>query len=196
MDGGPGHAGVASSAKDVARTVAAVRAARARADVVVVDLHWGTEQVACPTPVQTRWRARRRAGADVVVGSHAHVLLGAGLLGGAYVAYGLGNFVFYATSPAQQASGVLTLTLSGRTVTSSSWAPARISGGVPVPLTGAAATAGRLLGATARVHGPEPRALTGPAPPQRATRLAGCRGRVFGLCLMRAGWPASARRQT
>ncbi len=194
---GAGTPGLAS-AKDVARTVAAVRAARALADVVVVVLHWGTEQVACPTGAQTSLaRALVDAGADVVVGSHAHVLLGGGFLGKAYVDYGLGNFVFYATSPVQQASGVLTLTLSGRTVTSAAWAPARISSGLPLPLTGAAATAASaVVGATARVHGLERRTLTGPPPRQRATRLAGCRGRVFGLWFVRAGWPASARRQT
>ena len=34
-------------------------------------------------------------GADLVVGSHAHVLQGDGRLGTGYVAYGLGNFAWY-----------------------------------------------------------------------------------------------------
>ena len=80
------------------------------------------------------------AGADIVVGSHAHVQLGAGRLGAGYVDYGLGNFVFYANgSSAVTRSGVLLLTVTGRTVNAARWVPAQIEGGIPVPLTGEAA---------------------------------------------------------
>ena len=48
-------------------------------------------------------RALSDAGADVVVGSHAHVVQGTGMLGDTYVAYGLGNFVWY-TSGSEAAS--------------------------------------------------------------------------------------------
>jgi len=130
-----------ASAKDVPKLVAAVRAARSTADVVVVNLHWGTEMHSCPTPAQTSLaRSLADAGADVVVGSHAHVLLGAGRLDRTYVDYGLGNFVFYARSGPTLESGVLTLTLYGRDVRQAVWSPARISGGVPIPLHGAAAS--------------------------------------------------------
>ncbi len=138
---GPDKPGLAS-AKDVPRMLDAVRAARASADVVVVYLHWGTEMHSCPTDAQQNLaKAVAAAGADVIVGSHAHVLLGGGRLGASYVDYGLGNFVFYARSGPTLSSGVLTLTLDGRTVRSARFDPARISGGVPVPLTGAAAAA-------------------------------------------------------
>ena len=120
----------------------AVRAARQVADTVVVDLHWGTEQVTCPTPTQRDLAPQLvAAGADVVVGSHAHVLLGAGYLDKAYVDYGLGNFVFYAGGGPGAQSGVLTLTVRGRAVSDPTWTPAVISGGVPRPLDGAAADA-------------------------------------------------------
>ena len=79
-------------------------------------------------------------GANVVVGSNAHVLLGGGRLGGAYVDYGLGNFVFYAQGGTAAQSGVLTLTVRGRAVTAHRWSPATIFGGVPYPLTGSAAS--------------------------------------------------------
>lgn len=136
---GAGKPGLAS-AKNEDRLIAAVRAARAMADVVVVDLHWGTELVACPT-VRQRLLAGKlaQAGADVIVGSHAHVLLGGGWMQGAYVDYGLGNFVFYAHTPATQESGVLMLTVQGRGVTAAQWTPAQIRSGLPRPLTGAAA---------------------------------------------------------
>lgn len=138
---GPGKPGLAS-AKEVPRLLAAVRTARSRADVVVVYLHWGTEMHSCPTGVQTELAdALARAGADVIVGSHAHVLLGGGTMGGSYIHYGLGNFVFYARSGPTLESGVLTLTLRGREVREARWSPARISGGVPVPLEGSAARA-------------------------------------------------------
>jgi poly-gamma-glutamate synthesis protein (capsule biosynthesis protein) len=75
----------------------------------------------------------------VVVGSHAHVLLGGGYLRGAYVHYGLGNFVFYSRGGVTAQSGVLLLTLRGRAVTKAQWVPAVISGGIPLPLAGAAA---------------------------------------------------------
>jgi len=129
-----------ASAYDEKRLLAAVRAARAEADTVVVDLHWGRELEGCPIDRQRALAPKLvAAGADVVVGSHAHVLLGGGYLRGAYVHYGLGNFVFYSRGGVTAQSGVLLLTLRGRAVTKAQWVPAVISGGIPVPLAGAAA---------------------------------------------------------
>ncbi|MCL9760763.1 CapA family protein [Frankia sp. AiPa1] len=139
---GPGKPGLAS-AKQVDKLVTAVRAARSTADTVIVFLHWGVEQQQCPaTPQRTLEPLLTAAGADIVVGSHAHVLLGGGWASdGAYVDYGLGNFVFYASGSGHNTeSGVLRLTVAGRAVTGADWVPARISGGAPRPLTGAAAT--------------------------------------------------------
>jgi poly-gamma-glutamate synthesis protein (capsule biosynthesis protein) len=134
---GPGKPGLASAYQE-SRLLAAVRAARRAADTVVVFLHWGREGGTCPIPRQRALAPRLvAAGADVVVGSHAHVLLGAGFLDGAYVSYGLGNFVFYARGGLGAQTGVLTLTVRGRAVTGVRWTPAVISGGVPIPLDGA-----------------------------------------------------------
>jgi poly-gamma-glutamate capsule biosynthesis protein CapA/YwtB (metallophosphatase superfamily) len=135
-DGKPGLA----SAYQVDRLVAAVRAARRVADTVIVDLHWGKELSRCPIERQRELAPKLvRAGADVVVGSHAHVLLGGGYLGPAYVDYGLGNFVFYSSGGVTAQSGVLTLTVRGRAVTKAAWTPATISGGVPIPMNGSSA---------------------------------------------------------
>jgi poly-gamma-glutamate synthesis protein (capsule biosynthesis protein) len=135
-DGKPGLA----SAYLVDRLLATVRAARRTADTVVVDLHWGKELSRCPIERQRELAPKLvKAGADVVVGSHAHVLLGGGYLGPAYVDYGLGNFVFYASGGAAAQSGVLTLTARGRAVTKSTWTPAVISGGIPIPMDGSSA---------------------------------------------------------
>jgi poly-gamma-glutamate capsule biosynthesis protein CapA/YwtB (metallophosphatase superfamily) len=130
-----------ASAYEEARLLASVRAARQSADTVVVDLHWGRELVNCPIDRQRALAPKLvAAGADVVVGSHAHILLGGGYLRGAYVHYGLGNFVFYSRGGLTAQSGVLLLTLRGRAITASRWVPATISGGIPLPLQGAAAT--------------------------------------------------------
>jgi poly-gamma-glutamate capsule biosynthesis protein CapA/YwtB (metallophosphatase superfamily) len=135
-DGKPGLA----SAYQTERLLTTVREARRSADTVVVDLHWGRELSQCPIERQRELAPKLvKAGADVLVGSHAHVLLGGGYLGPAYVDYGLGNFVFYARGGAAAQSGVLTLTVRGRAVTKASWTPAVISAGVPVPTTGSAA---------------------------------------------------------
>ena len=136
-DGKPGMA----SAYEEARLLAAVRDARQSADTVVVDLHWGRELVNCPIDRQRALAPKLvAAGADVVVGSHAHILLGGGYLRGAYVHYGLGNFVFYSRGGLTAQSGVLLLTTQGRAITASRWVPAVISGGIPIPLQGADAT--------------------------------------------------------
>jgi hypothetical protein len=135
------QAGVAS-AYDEDDLVSSVQEARKDNDTVIVFLHWGTETQQCPNSVQEPLaRALVQAGADIVVGSHAHVQLGAGYLGSALVDYGLGNLAFYDTSPPETYSGALHVTITGRHVDSYSWRPAEISGGLPVPLSGAAATA-------------------------------------------------------
>ena len=136
----PTSGGVAS-AHDVARTVAAVQAARADSDTIVVYLHWGNEGDTCPTAAQkTLAQQLVDAGADVVVGSHAHRQQGAGRLGTAFVDYGLGNFVWYNESGDSGTTGVLLVTVTGRDTDSYQWVPARIRGGVPTPLVGSAAT--------------------------------------------------------
>jgi poly-gamma-glutamate synthesis protein (capsule biosynthesis protein) len=107
--------------------------------VVVVYLHWGTELLSCPDSRQPPVaRALARAGADVVVGSHAHVLLGSGWLGRTYVNYGLANFVWYHNRRPE--SGVLQLRIKDGKVVGDTWVPAFIEpSGVPAPLTGEAA---------------------------------------------------------
>jgi poly-gamma-glutamate synthesis protein (capsule biosynthesis protein) len=129
-----------ASAYDVNDLVAAVEAARRTADTVIVYLHWGTELDACPNPLQEPLaQVLVQAGADIIVGTHAHVLLGAGYLGSAYVDYGLGNFAFYDNSPPENASGSLVITVTGRHIDSATWRPAEIVDDLPQPLSGSAA---------------------------------------------------------
>lgn len=137
----PGKLGLAS-ARDTERLLRAVREAREEADTVVVFAHYGQERNDCPIERQvTLTEQLVDAGADVVVGSHAHVLLGGGWMQDAYVHYGLGNFLWYSSGGEGSRTGVLTLTVQGRSVTEAQWTPARIAGGQTSPLTGAPAQA-------------------------------------------------------
>jgi poly-gamma-glutamate synthesis protein (capsule biosynthesis protein) len=127
-----------ASAKDVPRLLRAVREARTTSDTVVVFLHWGVELASCPSHDQRRLAKQlAAAGADVVVGSHAHRLLGAGRLGSSFVAYGLGNFAWYSSASGVTAeTGVVLVSVTGRRVNGYRFEPARIANGSPYPLTG------------------------------------------------------------
>jgi poly-gamma-glutamate synthesis protein (capsule biosynthesis protein) len=115
---------------------------RPEVDTLVVFLHWGTEETWCASAEQQDLAtALLGAGADIIVGSHAHRVFGAGKVGPALVAYGLGNFVYWREDGESGRSGVLKVTATGREVDDYSWVPARITDGVPVPETGAAADA-------------------------------------------------------
>ena len=129
-----------ASAYDVSALVSAVEKVRRWADTVIVYLHWGTQLDACPNPLQEPLaNALVKAGADIVVGTHAHVLLGGGYLGSAYVDYGLGNFAFYDNTPPENQSGSLVITATGRRIDAVTWRPAVIVDDLPQPLSGTAA---------------------------------------------------------
>jgi poly-gamma-glutamate synthesis protein (capsule biosynthesis protein) len=123
---GPTNPGIAAAHATRPRALlAAVREADRRADVVVVYLHWGREGRSCPTPKQVAHaRALSDAGADVVVGTHAHVLLGSGWMGDTYVNYGLGNYLWYHQRPPE--SGMLRLRVEDGEVVDDAWLPARL----------------------------------------------------------------------
>ncbi|MFM7616947.1 MAG: CapA family protein [Actinomycetes bacterium] len=127
------QAGLASAkGTQQARLEAAVRDARRGTDTLVVYLHWGAEGTFCPTARQRELAAALvAAGADIVVGSHAHRVQGGGRYGDAFVDYGLGNFVFYNESGESGRTGVLRVTAVGRRIVGYEWVPARISGGIP-----------------------------------------------------------------
>lgn len=135
------QAGIAFSI-DRTRLLAEVAKVRPEVDTLVVFLHWGTEETWCASAEQQDLAtALLGAGADIIVGSHAHRVFGAGKVGPALVAYGLGNFVYWREDGESGRSGVLKVTATGREVDDYSWVPARITNGVPVPETGAAADA-------------------------------------------------------
>jgi poly-gamma-glutamate synthesis protein (capsule biosynthesis protein) len=80
---------------DLEATVAAIGAARARGDVVVVLAHGGAEYRYEPTrEAVATYRRFIEAGASLVLGSHPHLLQGAEAWKGGLIAYSLGNFLF------------------------------------------------------------------------------------------------------
>lgn len=141
-EAGPTTPGLAAAHAPRPRDLlAAVRKASRRDDVVVVYLHWGEELQGCPTAQQRATaRALAAAGADIIVGTHAHVQLGSGWIGDTYVSYGLGNFLWY--HDLQPQTGVLRVRVENGDVVGDSWVPARIGpDGRPTPLHGEQADA-------------------------------------------------------
>jgi poly-gamma-glutamate capsule biosynthesis protein CapA/YwtB (metallophosphatase superfamily) len=70
----PGEANGAPGA-DEATVLAAVKAARAQCDLLVVSVHWGIEYATAPRPEDIDLAHKMlEAGASVIVGAHPHVL--------------------------------------------------------------------------------------------------------------------------
>ncbi len=80
--------------EDLAALCADVEAARAQADVVIVSLHWGIHFVpAVIADYQTEvGHAAIDAGADLILGHHAHILKGIEVYRNKAIFYSLGNF--------------------------------------------------------------------------------------------------------
>ncbi|GEM_PF-480613 len=83
------------------QVMADIAQAREAADLVVVSIHWGQEYHDLPNMQQQNYaRALARAGADIVVGHHPHVVQpiawveSPGRDRPTLVAYSLGNFIF------------------------------------------------------------------------------------------------------
>lgn len=130
-------------AGDGVRAAAAVRAAKKLADIVVVYVHWGHEGSGCPAAEQkTLAKTLASAGADVLVGTHAHLLLGDGWLGNTYVSYGLGNFVWWWDDAFSNDTGVVRVIIRNKMVVGTEFVPAVISRttGQPLPVSGAEET--------------------------------------------------------
>ena len=64
-------------------------------DMIIINLHWGDEEIKYPTPSDVN-KARMfiDAGADMIIGHHAHVIQSFEKYKGKYIFYGLGNFIF------------------------------------------------------------------------------------------------------
>lgn len=80
---------------DPARLLDVIAEAKANSDYVILLIHWGTEHSDRLEPVQeTTSHAYIDAGADLIVGAHAHQLQGIEFYSGKAIFYNLGNFWF------------------------------------------------------------------------------------------------------
>ncbi|PZD95936.1 CapA family protein [Paenibacillus sambharensis] len=131
------RAGVAES-YDSTRAVAAIKRARAEHDLIVVMVHWGEEKKDFPVDTQKRLaRDYIDAGADLVIGSHPHVLQGFEQYKGKWIAYSLGNFIFNMTNTLKtRDTGVLDAVCSRSGHCELQLHPMKAENSQPAPLEG------------------------------------------------------------
>ncbi len=126
-----------------------IRAAKAISDAVAVYLHWGVEEADLPRPDQRDMaRGFIAAGADLIVGTHPHVLQGFEIHDGRLIAYSLGNYVYDQKKPRQVESLILTTAVAPAGTTRPTVVPVHINDGRPQPVVGdqAATQLNRLAG--------------------------------------------------
>lgn len=93
-------------------------AGREAADVMIVYVHWGTEYAETPNESQKRWaKIFADCGADVVIGTHPHVVQPCEWVTGAdghqtLVYYSLGNFISAQTDEACRHGGLAYFTVT------------------------------------------------------------------------------------
>ena len=96
------------------------RAREAGAEFIVVCPHWGTEYVYKPTEEQIRWASELvEAGADVIIGTHPHVLEPVEVLDGpdgrqVPVFWSLGNYISWQAEKPRMVGGMAKVTLERR----------------------------------------------------------------------------------
>lgn len=71
-----------------------IRKAKEEGRVAIVYAHWGNEYVPPPARVRALAHEFIDAGANIVIGSHPHVVQESEIYNGAYIYYSLGNFIF------------------------------------------------------------------------------------------------------
>ena len=135
---GAGKPGVAS-VYDSAEALRAIAAAKRKADLVVVVVHWGKERMEqYDKTQQALGRSFIDAGADLVMGGHPHVLQGIEPYKGKWIAYSTGNFIFTrSTVPATWETAVFQAECSKEGQCSLKLSPMDAELGQPVPMNDA-----------------------------------------------------------
>ncbi|BBH21460.1 hypothetical protein Back11_28050 [Paenibacillus baekrokdamisoli] len=131
------RAGVAET-YDATRALKAIREAKQQADLVIVMVHWGIERSDNPNAVQKQLaHAYIDAGADLIVGSHPHVLQGFERYKGKWISYSLGNFIFNMTATDKtKDTGVLDAVCTAKGDCSLQFHPMRAVNSQPNPIEG------------------------------------------------------------
>ena len=130
---GPDKPGTAAG-HDKDAMVAAVRAAKKQADIVIVAIHWGVELDTRPRADEVQLGHRLiDAGADVIFGGHSHRLQPLSIYRGKPIFWSLGNFVWPAHSVGGSTTAVAEVRISPRGRITSRLIPAYIeASGHPV----------------------------------------------------------------
>jgi poly-gamma-glutamate synthesis protein (capsule biosynthesis protein) len=103
---------------DPAQALADIQFARPLADLVIVCPHWGVEYALQPTRDQVELAHRMiDAGADMIVGSHPHVVQPLENYRDHWIAYSLGNFVFDQENPVAHRGMMLKATVRDKHIT-------------------------------------------------------------------------------
>jgi len=101
-----------------------IKSARSRCDILVVSFHWGVEKRYYPTGQQVTYgREAVKAGADLVVGHHSHLISGIELYRGKHIVYGLGTIVSAVERPDDVDTFIYqhTFSVTGTSVTNKSF---------------------------------------------------------------------------
>lgn len=107
-----------------------------KADLVVVNLHWGVEYGVNESETQEKiGKALIDAGADVIIGSHPHVLQPIQTYKDGIIFYSMGNFVFDQGWTRTKDSMVLNYYINENGEGTFEVVPARVENGYPVATT-------------------------------------------------------------
>jgi len=84
-----------SAILDINQIITDIKACKNKYDMVIVTLHWGDEEIMYPkyTDIIIAHQIID-AGADLIIGHHAHVIQSSEIYKGKYIFYGIGNFIF------------------------------------------------------------------------------------------------------
>ncbi|OAB39873.1 hypothetical protein PMSD_02070 [Paenibacillus macquariensis subsp. defensor] len=131
-----GRPGVAS-AYDPTAALQSIAKARNNADIVIVMAHWGEERALIPNVNQTQLAHKFvDAGADLVIGSHPHVLQGLEQYKGKWIAYSTGNFIFTkSATPSTWKTAVFATTCTPKGECKIKLIPFHAEIGQPVPMS-------------------------------------------------------------
>lgn len=132
---GKGRPGLATT-YNPSRLLSEISAAKKTSDIVVVYLHWGEEKKTTPVDYQRNLAKKYiDSGADIVIGSHPHVLQGFEFYKEKLIAYSMGNFIF---TDLKKDTMILDINYSGNSY-KARIVPLRIDRYRPMPITDNAA---------------------------------------------------------
>ena len=86
---------IGSAKLDIEDVIGEIKSLKLKVDFIIIQPHWGIQDISIPK-FSDRKIAHRLidAGADVIIGHHAHVIQSYEIYKNRYIFYGVGNFIF------------------------------------------------------------------------------------------------------